>query len=262
MHVIKRIESRDNPRFKALLKLGNSARERRARSAALLDGPHLIEAYAAAGGRARALVASDGGLTRPEIARLFEDSDAAERVVLSDRLFRDIASVVTPAGIVALIDIPEHEPVLSPGEDCVLLDGIQDAGNVGSILRSAAAAGVRHVFLSTGCAFGWSAKVLRAGMGAHFHLAIHERAPLGEIARRFDGLVIVTDARASRSLYEIDPERSVAWIFGNEGAGVSPEVAAAANLRVRIPMTGRTESINVAAAAAVCLFERARRRRA
>ncbi len=257
----KRIQSRENPQFKTLLKLSNSARERRAQHAALLDGPHLIEAFAAAGGRVRTLIASDSGLARAEIARLFDDTDANGKIILSDRLFQDIASVVTPAGILALIPTPRYEGMPPLDRHCVLLDDIQDAGNVGSILRSAAAAGIRHVFLSKGCAFAWSAKVLRAGMGAHFHLSLYEHVPLVDVATQFAGRVIVTDAHAQKSLYDADLDGPVAWIFGNEGAGVSKELLRAANMRVRIPMASATESLNVAAAAAVCMFEQARRAR-
>lgn len=257
---IKRIQSRDNPLFKSLLKLSNSAKERRARRQALLDGAHLIEAYRAAGGQVESLIASESGLKRAEVARLFDETPAVNKVVLSDRLFQDIAMVVTPSGILALI--PAAFPTSAPPtkKSCVLLENIQDAGNVGSILRTASAAGVRHVCLSKGCAFVWSAKVLRAGMGAHFGLNLYESAALPDIAQRFEGEVIVTDLQAKRSLYDLDLRGPVAWIFGNEGSGVSAALADCATTRIRIPMPGGTESLNVAAAAAVCLYEQVRQR--
>lgn len=254
----KYIQSRDNPQFKALLKLSNSARERRATRRALLDGAHLIEAYAASGGRVESLIASESGLQREEVARLYETTPAVSKVVLADRLFQDIAAVVTPSGILALIATPVYEDAPPPDQSCVLLEGIQDAGNVGSILRTAAAAGVRNVCLSKGCAFVWSAKVLRAGMGAHFGLKLYESASLADVAQCFKGEVVVTDLQAGRGLYELDLRGPVAWIFGNEGAGVTPALAASATTRIRIPMLGDTESLNVAAAAAVCLYEQVR----
>jgi len=257
---LKYIRSRDNPLFKTLVKLSNSARERRASRQALLDGPHLIEAYAASGGVASALIASESGLRKPEIARLFEGTPAESKVVFADRLFEHIAFVVTPAGILALIPTQEPEGAPPANEHCVLLENLQDAGNVGSILRTAAAAGVRNVCLSKGCAFVWSAKVLRAGMGAHFRLRLYDEADLNEVARRFQGMVVVTDVKAERSLYDLDLRQPTAWIFGNEGAGVSPELATHATARVRIPMPGGTESLNVAAAAAICLYEQVRQR--
>lgn len=258
----KYIRSRDNPRYKALLKLSNSARARRARDAALLDGPHLIEACSASGRAIDSLIASESGLTKPEIAGLFETTPAQERVILSDRLFNGIAAVTTPTGILGLIKTPDPETWPEGGASCLMLENIQDAGNVGSMLRTAAAAGVRHVALSTGCAFAWSAKVMRAGMGAHFAISIHEQVALDVLAKEFRGQVIATDGRAERTLYEVDLSGPVAWIFGNEGAGISPELMAQADMRVRIPMAAQAESLNVAAAAAVCLFEQARQRAA
>ena len=255
----KHIQSRDNPQYKSLLKLSNSARERRIHHQALLDGVHLIEAYGASGGRVESLIASESGLQRAEIAHLYDTTPADSKVVLADRLFQEIAAVVTPSGILALIATPVHEGLPKLDMNCMFLESIQDAGNVGSMLRTAAAAGIRHVFLSKGCAFAWSAKVLRAGMGAHFGLSLYEHVPLIEAAQRFEGRVIVTDLQASRSLYDADLSGPLAWVFGNEGAGVSAELAACAHLRVRIPMAAQTESLNVAAAAAVCLFEQARR---
>jgi len=130
------------------------------------------------------------------------------------------------------------------------------------VLRSAAAAGVAQVFLSPGSVVAWSPKTLRAGQGAHVFLAIHEGVDLVAIARRHPGAILATDAGAERSLYDVDLRGAVGWAFGNEGAGLSPALADAARTRVRIPMPGQAESLNVAAAAAVCLFEQLRQRRA
>jgi TrmH family RNA methyltransferase len=257
----KRISSRDNALFKRVARLAASARERREQGATLLDGAHLVAAYRAAGGVAEAMLASESAYQRPEIRRLFEDTAAGARALLSDRLFGEIAQVVEPVGLLAVIRTPAPPALPSETQTCVLLDGIQDPGNLGSLLRTAAAAGVRHLFLSKGCVFAWSPKVLRAGQGAHFALAIHEHAPLETIARAYAGTVATTAARADVPLFEADLRGPVAWIFGSEGGGVSPGLAAAAALRVRIPMPGPTESLNVAAAAAVCLFEQVRQQR-
>ncbi|MCX7893875.1 MAG: RNA methyltransferase [Burkholderiales bacterium] len=150
----------------------------------------------------------------------------------------------------------------APPFDCLLLEEIQDAGNLGSILRTAAAAGVREVYLSKGSVFAWSPRVLRAGQGAHFSLAIREGAALAEVAAAFRGTVVATCPDAPESLFALDLGPAVAWIFGNEGAGISPALAARATRRAHIPMPGGAESLNVAAAAAVCLFEAVRQRSA
>ena len=136
----KHIQSRDNAQYKSLLKLSNSARERRIHHQALLDGAHLIEAYGASGGRVQTLIASESGLQRAEIARLYDTTPADSKVVLADRLFQEIAAVVTPSGILALIPTPVHEGVPKLDMNCMFLENIQDAGNVGSMLRIAAAA--------------------------------------------------------------------------------------------------------------------------
>ena len=139
-----------------------------------------------------------------------------------------------------------------------MLEDIQDPGNLGSILRSAAAAGVRHAMLSKRCAQAWSPRVLRAAMGAHFVLNIYEFVDLPDAARAFQGTVVATCTRAPRSVYDVDLTSGIALLFGNEGAGLSCELLAAAHEVVAIPMPGRVESLNVAATVAVCLFERVR----
>jgi TrmH family RNA methyltransferase len=139
-----------------------------------------------------------------------------------------------------------------------MLEDLQDPGNLGSILRSCAAAGIRHVLLSKGSVHAWSPRVLRAGMGAHFALSIHERADLVAAARKFPGRLIATRAGAPQAVFDADLRGSVGLMFGNEGAGLSAELLATAHAVVSIPMPGTAESLNVAAAAAVCLFERVR----
>lgn len=257
----KRISSRDNALFRRVARLAASARERREQGTTLLDGAHLVTAYGASGGVAEAMLASETAYERPELRRLFDHTAARARALLSDRLFGEIAQVVAPVGLLAVIRTPAPPALPARVQTCVLLDAIQDPGNLGSLLRSAAAAGVRHLFLSKGCVFAWSPKVLRAGQGAHFALAIHEGAPLEDVARGYAGIVATTAARADVPLFEADLRGPVAWIFGSEGAGVSPGLAAAAGLRVGIPMPGPAESLNVAAAAAVCLFEQVRQQR-
>ena len=177
-------------------------------------------------------------------------------IVLSDELFRDISTVDTPTGIVALIRIPL--PAEGESDCCVLLEDIQDPGNLGSILRSAAAAGIGLIHLSPGCADAWSPKVLRAGMGAHFHLSIHENSDLVAVARKFTGQVVATTLGAEKTLFNLDLRGPTAFVIGNEGAGISEDLLALADCRVMIPMPGTAESLNAAAAAAICFFERVR----
>ena len=255
---MKRITSAGNPRFKALRELVVSSRERKKSGLTVLDGVHLVSAYRSGIGAPEQLVISDTGSKNNQIKQLVGDFPAIEAVLLSDALFKQISQLVTPTGIVAVVRTPRPDPVPADMDACVMLEDLQDPGNLGSILRSAAAAGVRHVLLSRNAVHAWSPRVLRAGMGAHFMLQIHEQADLNAAARAFKGTVIATAGSAPRSLYDADLRGRVALLFGNEGGGLSPALKATAGMEVSIPMPGNTESLNVAAAAAVCLFERVR----
>lgn len=258
---MKQIASRDNPYFKALKKLCTSGRERRKAGRIVLEGMHLIEAYQSHYGAAEEIVVSRGGSARRENADYLAACPLASTVtVLDDSLFGELATLETPSGIMAVVPWPKCAHGLDQQGDAVLLDGVQDPGNLGSILRTAAAAGFRQVLLSGDCAQAWSPKVLRAAMGAHFQLDIHENSDLPAFLGAYQGQAIVTQLGAATSLYALDMAGPVAWVMGSEGQGVRAEVAAAASAAICIPMPGGTESLNVAAAAAICLFETVRQR--
>jgi len=181
--------------------------------------------------------------------------------VLPDALFGQISTVVNGVGILLLGAVPQPTVPERITGDCLILDGVQDAGNVGSILRSAAAANIRQVFCVTGTAFAWSPKVLRAGMGAHFLLDISEGMAVETLLQQLAIPVVITDSHGAAAVFDADLRGPMAWVFGNEGAGVSAIWRAAAAQRITIPQPGGGESLNVAAAAAVCLFEQVRQRR-
>jgi TrmH family RNA methyltransferase len=254
----KLIRSRENARFKLLHQLATSTRERRKAGMALLDGAHLIAAYRACGGVPEQLILSESAGARSEAAQLAAGAAGEEVLVLADSLFSDIAQVATPTGIIALIRTPRQRSLPAEIERCVMLENIQDAGNLGSILRSTAAAGIATVLLSQGCAFPWSPKVLRAGMGAHFSLDLFDNVDLAAAVPRLQGRLLCTSGHARKSLYQADLRGPLAWVFGNEGSGVSADLSAVATEALRIPMAAKTESLNVAAAAAICLFEQVR----
>jgi len=258
---MKIVNSRGNPLFKALVKLKDSARERRIEGSTLLDGAHLVSAYLERVGKPHALFVSASAQDATEIKALALAAAPLEPVVLADGLFRELSPVTTPSGVLAAVKIPGAGPVPPAVDCCVLLEDIQDPGNLGGILRSAAAAGVQDVLLSRGCADAWAPRVLRAAMGAHFLLNIVERADLVSFARGYRGQVIATAVRASKTIYDLDLSGPCAFLIGNEGAGLSGDLAAA-GVEAGIPMPGAVESLNVGAALAVCLFERVRQRRA
>lgn len=254
---MKLIQSRDNPFYKGLKRLAESGRERRKTGRTLLDGLHLVEAYEKACGPVETLIVAESALAGGEIAAYVE---GRETILLADALLRDLGLVDTPSGLLAVAAMPVATVAVDREKDAILLDGVQDPGNVGAILRSAAAAGIGQALLGPGCAAAWSPKVLRAGQGAHFVLAIHEDADLGAFMAGYRGTTAVTCLDDATPLYEASWEGPLAWVFGAEGQGVRAELLAAARLRVRIPMPGAVESLNVAAAAAVCLFEALRRK--
>lgn len=257
---VKSIRSRDNPQVKALIKLAGSSRERRRTGSTLLEGDHLVRAYRDSGGTAETIVASESAFAKAEIRELVERAPARARYVLADGLLERISQLVSPNAVAAVIRTPQQRPFPAMLPGCVVLENIQDPGNLGSILRSAAAAAVPHVFLSRGSVFAWAPKVVRAGMGAHFSLSIYEDVEPGEIARAFRGTIVALEPRADDSLYAVDLKGPIAWLLGNEGAGLSEAARRLATRRVRIPMPGPAESLNVAAAAAICLFEQVRQR--
>lgn len=249
---IKSISSRDNPEFRRLLSLAEEAKARREAGLTLLDGWHLIEAALQAGMVPRKLIVMEGQNWPDAIQREYGD---IPQLIVSPALMRALSPVKTPTGLMAMLEIPQ--PELQPVGFAILLEDIQDPGNLGALLRTAAAAGVEAAYLSPGCADAWSPKTLRGGQGAHFQLAIHERMALATVARDFSGSVYAAMLGASTSLYSLDLQQNIAFAFGNEGAGLSGELDAVCQ-PFSVPMPGRVESLNVAAAAAICLFERVR----
>lgn len=255
---VKHITSPDNPQFKNLLKLMQSSRERRLAGLSLLDGVHLLQAYHARLGAPEQIVVSQAGLASAEVQALLQKLEASNTLLLDDPLFKQLSTVATPTGIISVIKTPRREALPAKLDTCVMLEDVQDPGNVGSILRSCAATGVSQIFLSKQCVNAWSPRVLRAAMGAHFSVEVYERIDLEDLARIFPGRVLVTQQHAANAIFKTPLTGNIALVFGNEGAGVSQALAHCAHQPVSIPMRAATESLNVAAAAAVCLFERVR----
>ena len=256
---MKCITSRDNSLFKEALKLADSARQRRKAGLTLLDGVHLIQACLDCGLKPRQVLVSSASQQERETAGLLQRLADVPLAQLDDGLFTELTELKTPSGIIALIELPR--PALTPAQSrfCLLLEDIQDPGNLGSMIRSAAAAGCDALFLSRACADAWSPRVLRAGMGGHFLLGIHESADLPAVAAEFKGKVLAASLAAGTRLYDCALDGRLAFAIGNEGAGLS-ETLLACSQPFTIPMPGKVESLNAAAAAAICLFEAARQR--
>jgi len=255
----RRISSRDNALFRGVAELAHSARERRRQGRSVLEGVHLCQAWLERHGAPRIALASESGRLHPEVAGLL----ARHRVdpdVVSDELFQSISTVQHGVGLAFVVDTPHPGLPARIEQDAVYLDRIQDPGNVGTLLRSCAAAGVGTVLTAPGTAWCWSPKVLRAGMGAHFHLSIHESVPWSAVRGRLAIEPIGTRATQAQSLFEAHLRAPAIWLLGNEGEGLSDEIGADVRRWISIPQAPGVESLNVAAAAAVCLFEQRRQR--
>lgn len=252
---MRAISSSHNPLFKQLKKLSGAAKERRKAGLTLLEGYTLLEAYLDTGLKPRALICCANS---PDKGRLIS-LGAAHGITIfefSATLYAEISNLEHADGYLTLIEVPKNKQK-NFGEFCVFLEGIQDPGNVGTIIRTAAAAGADQVYLYQ-CADAWSPKALRGSMGAHFSLAIFENVNIVKLLSTFPGATYATTAAATNSLFNCDLTGQIAFVFGNEGAGVSPTAQSLAHYQISIPMPGKVESLNAAAAAAVCCFERVR----
>ncbi len=256
---MKLVSSRDNPTCKVLRALAHDHRQQRSTGTTLIEGPHLLATYLDHGGAPECLAVSEGAVDKPEVVALLARMAAVETIVLRDVLFREISDLATPLGILARISIPTM-PAGLPEGDCLLLDAVQDAGNVGTLLRTAAAAGVCDVLLGSGCAGAWTPRVLRAAQGAHFGLQIREQVDLKNFLQAYSSVSVAAVAHQGVSLYELELSPPIAWLFGNEGSGIAPELVTMVGLRATIPLVPGSESLNVGAAAAICLFEMRRQR--
>ena len=246
------LTSRDNPQIKRLRRLAQDNTEYRSQGRYWLEGEHLCMAALDKGQRARVLVLSESWLARHPA---LPESAAEEVWCLSDALFDSLSGMDSPGRIGMVMPwVPAAQPL--PGQAAVVLDRVQDSGNVGAILRCAAAFGFRQVLALQGTAALWSPKVLRAGMGAH--LSLH----LAESLRESDlqGLalpVLVTSSHEGPFLHALQAQAQLpwpcAWVMGHEGQGVRESLMACASLQVRIAQPGGEESLNVATAAAICL---------
>ncbi|WP_205881912.1 TrmH family RNA methyltransferase [Leeia aquatica] len=253
------ISSAANARFKTLKKLCSHNRSRQEARLMVLDGVHLLQSLLDCGSTPQTVVLSEPALEHAEIRPLLARLSGVETLLLSEALFGQLSELPSATGILALCPLPAAHALPHPHEQrIVLLDGVQDPGNVGSILRTAAAAGIDAVLLSPDCADPWSPKTLRAGMGAHFAVRVVAQADLLACLDHFKGNVVGTTLDAPANVYQTDLRGSLAWLFGAEGQGVRPALQARCTTRVRIPMPGKVESLNVAAAAAICLFEQLR----
>lgn len=268
------ISSKENLFFKEIRLLqatgSKGQKARLARGQALLEGIHLVQTWV--GDPAlRILLTSELGLQNIEISQAvyehLEICPDTKVFQLDSALWNLLSDLVNAPHIAGLLDLPKScltppQSIATLAGDALILDRIQDAGNVGSILRSAAAAGFTQVVALTGCAHLWSSKVLRAGMGAHQLLDLYEGWSNQQVLSAVTAPLLAAVAGAEQELYSLKKEllHPVAWVMGSEGQGVSEDLIAQAK-GISIPIDPRVESLNVSTAAAICLFETMRVRR-
>ncbi|WP_028311283.1 TrmH family RNA methyltransferase [Derxia gummosa] len=257
---MKTITSRENPGFRQLRTVAAG----KERGRALLDGIHLCEAWAERGWPVLACAFAEDAAGHAEIAPLIAAADrlGADLLALGRPLMAQVSQLDSAAPIVWVVAPPTADLARLAGRDAIALDGVQDPGNVGTMLRTAAAAGVKVAIAGPGTAGFWSPKVLRAGMGAQMLLDCVEVPDLGAALDTLGVPVIGTVVRGASNLYGFDLRGPRAWVFGNEGRGLSAAIDDRLDERCTIPHSGAIESLNVGAAAAVCLFEMQRQRMA
>ncbi|HEY0956927.1 MAG TPA: RNA methyltransferase [Roseateles sp.] len=254
---ILHITSRDNPALVRLRKLGLDAGGYRKTGSVWIEGDHLLRAALQRGWRPALVVLTEGAMQDPVLSALAEAAPRA--LVVPAALFKGLSGLESPAQIGAELTLPAS-PAIDANAASVVLDRLQDAGNVGAILRSAAAFGVRQVLALKGTSALWSPKVLRAGQGAHFGLRLVEGLGADDLAALAVPM-IATSSHTEHVLHRVSLPSPCAWVMGHEGQGVSPALMARCALTVGIPQPGGEESLNVAAAAAICLYESERQRR-
>jgi TrmH family RNA methyltransferase len=248
MNDIAHITSRDNPLLKELRKVAQDNTAYRKAGRFWVEGDHLCSAALARGVQPAVAVYSESFMP---LAPVEYAQAAIKNIAIPDALFRELSGLESPASVGFVIDLPV-EVTLQPLAATVILDRVQDAGNVGSILRSAGAFGFRQVIALKGTAALWSPKVLRAGMGAHFGLNLLEGVTLDDL-QALQVPIVVTSSHQGDLIQALHLPHPCAWAMGHEGQGVCAELMQRATVHVRIGQPGGEESLNVAAAAAICL---------
>ena len=260
------IESEANARFKRWKKLAHEARAVKKEGATLLEGIHLCEVVLGSDTQVSAVILDDQRATDEARALAYRCAKAkgAKCYALSSALYDQLSPVEHGVGVMCEVAVPQRADEADwANADVLYLDGVQDAGNAGTLIRTAVAAGVRVIAASPSTAILWTPKVMRAAMGAHFGAKFVEGITPQAFREVYQGHIYAADARGGEDLFMTDDRYTqgpVTWLMGAEGPGVSDAGLAASDRRFYIPIEAACESLNVGAAAAVCLFDTRRRR--
>ena len=246
------ITSDKNTTVKLVKGLLTQARQRKKQGQTVIEGVHLIDAALRSDYPFVQILLANSAHQHPEVQQILTRLPTYTPILtLSDTLYESIRSLGTGIDIMALINIPVPS-LAAISDDCLILNDVQDNGNVGTLLRTAAAVGIRNILCTSATAQAWSPKTLRAGMGAQFALTIYEDLSVQDILDYVQTPLFATSSHTDTVIYQHDLKQPLAWIMGHEGQGVSPAWQDAATGHIRIWQASE-ESLNVATAAAICL---------
>ena len=252
------ISSNKNIFVKKLIQLSSSSKARKKQGLTIVEGIHLTSEYLKKVGSPEYCILASN-IDNSEINDIVLECQKRKIkiITIEQNIYTKISPVVTSAGIIFVVKNTNNTVDINYEIGAVILDGVQDAGNLGTILRSAVATGVKQIICSQNTVSAWSPKVLRAGMGAHYSLNIIENQNLTDIIPNFKVPIFTTSLKAT-NIYQTNLSGEVVWIFGNEGQGVSKEIQALVTNHIIIPQSSNIESLNVAMAATICMFEKMR----
>ncbi|WII95472.1 RNA methyltransferase [Moraxella haemolytica] len=251
------ITSKDNPLIKTAHALLTDPKKRKKLAQTVIEGVHLLDAYLKANKTPITTIISESGLANAEIQDLISRLNK-QPVIISDTLYKNIRTLGECLPIMAVITIPNltlHQKII---KDCLIINGIQDTGNLGTLLRTASATGFDTVICTTGTAHTYNPKTLRAGMGANFSLDIYDNVSIDEIFEFVKVPLYATTSHADGLIYHKDLTQPLALIMGHEGSGVDRLLLESAT-PLTLPQYGQ-ESLNVGVAGSVCLYEILRQR--
>lgn len=251
------IRSRQNAKIKQIAKLSSGVKARRRAGLTVMDGVSFVRDYLAKFGQPEMLLVDETKQDR--VKNLLEL--ASDYILVSPEVMKLISPVKTNAGVVAVVKIPTEQPFQLTSQSIILIDQVQDPGNLGAICRLALAVGIKDLILADGSVDAFAPSVIRASAGAVFDLNIYQKVDLAQfMTDHQDYQFIATSSHADKNVFELDLTGQIGWLVGNEGAGVSPQLLNLAHTTTKIPQSDRLESLNLAMATTVCLYEQYRQR--
>ncbi len=251
------ITSKDNEQIKHIKKL-KEKKYREEYNEFIIEGIKMIEEAISENVKIKSIIICDDCKSQGAIPNeLMYEIAKLNCIYVAEKVFNTITDVINPQGIMAIVEKPKLEEINYSESNFLLLDNIQDPGNLGTILRTADSLDMKQIIVSKGTADAYNLKVVRSTMGAIFRVKIIEVQSLNKIVKEMKKhkiKVYATDLQTDKSIYDVDYEKS-AIVIGNEANGVSKEVLEEASQRIKIPMLGKTESLNAAVATSIILYE-------